>query len=160
MNSAVHATARLCAASAADALAHLASAAGLARWSLGLDGCRETDVAGLYTGTSRYDGSVGWVAVTVDAARGLVDYAVGASAQTLVPRIRACVQPAEALGYPPGRCLVTLLAWRAAAMDDARWQRLVHAHEAEIELIQAQLAQPHAAPAGRSGPPAATPPGR
>jgi hypothetical protein len=43
------------------------------------------------------------------------------------------------LGYGTGSSLVMLLAWRPEAMDDGRWQRLIAAHEAEIEMIRAQL---------------------
>jgi hypothetical protein len=33
-----------------------------------------------------------------------------------------------------------LIAWRAASMSQARWERLVACHEVEIRLVQALLA--------------------
>ena len=145
----VHATTRVCWASVAQALAHLGTGAGLSRWNLGLWNCREVE-PGLFTGESLFDGATGWARVLVDADRGLVEYLVGNDRSSLAPRIRASAVDGAALGYAPGTCLVTLQAWRSAGMQDERWARLVHSHETEIELIQAQLAAsqpvPHSTP--------------
>jgi uncharacterized protein YndB with AHSA1/START domain len=141
----VHATARLCRASPADALALLTQPEGLARWNLGLERTREV-APGLLTGESRFDGSTAWVRVQDDAAHGHVEYTVGAQPDALAPRIQARVQPGAELGYAEQTCVVTLLAWRTAEMDDARWSRLQATHEVEIELIRAQLE--HRAPRG------------
>ncbi len=138
MNALSHHTTRLCAAPVAAALAHLTSAAGMSRWNLGLWNCREVE-PGLFTGESLYDGAVGWVRIRVDASRGLVDYLVGPQPQALLPRIRASVVAGELLGYPAGSCLVGLETWRVAGSADDRWTRLVHTHEAEADLICAQL---------------------
>jgi hypothetical protein len=35
-------------------------------------------------------------------------------------------------------CIITLLAWRQASMDDTRWHRLCATHETEILLIKGQ----------------------
>ena len=35
--------------------------------------------------------------------------------------------------------LIMLMAWRPAAMDPERWQRLCASHEAELWLIKAQI---------------------
>jgi hypothetical protein len=134
----VHAVACLCRASVADALTLLSSAAGLARWNLGLRNTREL-APGMLAGTSLFDGGSGHAQVEVDAARGLVDYRVGADVGQLVARIQARVQPGEQLGHAPGSCVVTLLAWRTAQMDDDRWRRLQAVHEVEIELIRSRL---------------------
>lgn len=138
MTSMVHATARLCKASCAQALAHLSTQAGMSRWILGLWNCREI-TPGLFTGESLFDGGIGWVRVVVDAARAQVDYLVGATPETLVPRIRANVIDGALLGHAGGTCLVTLEAWRTGDMSDERWARLMHTHETEIELLRAQL---------------------
>lgn len=134
----VHATARLCPVPMDDALAHLSRQAGMSQWILGLWECREIE-SGLFTGRSLFDGGMGFVRVDVDALRGVVDYWVGVTPEVLAPRIRASVMAGEVLGYPQGTSLVTLEAWRTPDMDDARWARLVHTHETEIELIRAQL---------------------
>lgn len=134
----VHAVARLCRCSSAAALALLSQAKGLASWNLGL--WHTQDVApGLLAGRSLFGGGAGLARVQVDAASGWVSYAVGSSEAELQPRIQARVQPGPELGFAPGHCMVTLLAWRTAAMDDERWQRLQAAHEVEIDLIRSQL---------------------
>jgi hypothetical protein len=137
MSALSHATARLCRSPASAALAHLSTAAGMSRWTLGLWNCREIE-PGLLTGVSLFDGSTGWVRVRPAAEHG-VDYHVGASADQLVLRIHARVVAGEPLGYGDQTCLVTLLAWRPAGMADERWQRLIHTHETEMDLIQGQL---------------------
>jgi hypothetical protein len=38
-------------------------------------------------------------------------------------------------------CLVSLVAWRVASMDQARWERLIACHEVEVLLIQALLSR-------------------
>ena len=134
----LHATARVCSASVAQALAHIATGAGMARWNLGLWNCREVE-PGLFTGESLFDGATGWVRVVVHAERALVDYLVGADQSALTLRIRASVIAGETLGHPAGSCVVAFEAWRTAGMDDDRWDCLVHTHETEIELIRAQL---------------------
>lgn len=133
-----HATARLCHAPSSRALAHLSTAAGLSRWNLGLSNRREA-APGLLSGESLFDGSISWVRIDLIPERQAVDYHVGASPERLVLRTHARVMPGEPLGYAADTCLVSLLAWRPVEIGDARWQRLVHAHETEIELIQAQL---------------------
>ncbi len=110
----------------------------MSRWTLGLWNTREV-APGLYAGESLFDGASGLVQVSVDEVRGVVDYAVGASRESLVPRIRATVIAGEALGHAAGTCVVTLIAWRTAAMDDERWARLAASHEVEIDLIRGQL---------------------
>ncbi|MFO1192647.1 MAG: RidA family protein [Rhodoferax sp.] len=142
--------ARWCAAPAAAALAHLSSAAGMARWNLGLQHCREVE-PGLFTGESLFDGRPTWVRLQVDAQRGVVDYQVGGEPQALAPRIRATVIAGELLGYADGSCVVTLEAWRTAGMADARWRQLVQTLETEVALVCAQLGAP-------AVPPDATPP--
>ena len=138
MSPLVHTAARVCAAPVAQALAHLSTGAGMARWNLGLWNCREVE-PGLFTGVSLFDGATGFARVTVDADRGQVDYSVGASPQLLVARIRASVIAGEQLGHAPGTSVVTLEAWRTADMSDQRWAGLVDGHETEIALIGAQL---------------------
>jgi hypothetical protein len=69
----------------------------------------------------------------------VIDYLVGSRPDDLLPRISARVVPGPGTARPDGVCLVTLTAWRAAGMDDARWRQLIAAHEAEILLIKGQL---------------------
>lgn len=110
----------------------------MAHWNLGLWNTRAAG-AGLFTGESLFGGDKGWVRVSADVARGVVDYAVGADPGSLEPRIQARIQPGAELGHPANTCIVTLLAWRTPQMDDARWHRLQATHEVEVELIRARL---------------------
>ena len=87
----VHAVARLCRTSVPDALALLCQAPGLAQWNLGLWRTREVE-PGLMSGESLFGGSSGFARVQVDAARGQVNYLVGADVQTLEPRSRQPLQ--------------------------------------------------------------------
>ena len=116
----------------------LTEASGMTRWNLGLWNTREAG-AGLFTGESSFGGGRAWVRVSADAARGVIDYAVGADPGSLEPRIQARIQPGAELGHPADTCIVTLLAWRTPQIDDARWARLAATHEVEIDLIRAQL---------------------
>ncbi len=134
----VHAVARLCRCTPSRALEHLATAAGMARWCLGLFETRDAG-DGLVTGRSLFDGAVGWARIERDDARGTVAWHLGADPTRLSPRIHAAVVPGPVLGHPEGTVLVSMWAYRPAGMDDARWARLAAAHEAEIELIRAQL---------------------
>jgi hypothetical protein len=141
----VHAVARLCRASTSRAFALLTEAPGMASWNLGLWHTREVGPS-LFTGESLFGGTSAWVHVQTDAARGLVEYWVGADANSLTPRIHARVQPGAELGHPANTCVVTLLAWRTPEMDEERWQRLKATHDVEIDLIRAQLE--HTRPTG------------
>jgi hypothetical protein len=110
----------------------------LGRWSLG---CFDTAAAappGVYTGVSLYDGTRSWFRIDTDPARLVIDYHVG-DAVSQVPRISARVIPGPVCGLPAASCYVTLMAWRTAGMDDARWARLRAAHDAEIWLIKARI---------------------
>ena len=110
----------------------------LGRWSLGCFGIAADPESGLYIGTSLYDGALGWVRIIPDRASGLIDYHVGVP-EGLSPRIFCRVTAGGPLDYAPDSTLVTLIAWRAAAMSEDRWLRLQAAHEAEIWLIKEQI---------------------
>ncbi len=113
----------------------MADPARLHRWSFGT---WETEIAadGLVTGTSIFDGGRILVRIDADKARLLIDYKLGSNPETLVPRIQVRVVPGEHLGLDAGRCVLTFMAWRAAAMDDDRWRRLTASHEFEVVLLK------------------------
>lgn len=134
----VHAVARLCRCTPARALGHLGTAAGMARWCLGLFETRDAG-DGLVAGRSLFDGAEGVARIERDDVRGTITWWLGADPGALSPRIHAQVVPGPVLGHPPGTVLVSMWAYRPAGMDDARWARLAASHEAEIELIRAQL---------------------
>lgn len=133
-----HCTSVACAVPAAQAYALLADPGAIGSWALGCWDAERVDETTI-RGTSLFDGSSGLVRVVPDERRLAVDYLVGADEDSLVHRISSRVVDGPALGRPEGSCVVTLLAWRTAGMDDARWAQLVAAHEAEILLLRGRL---------------------
>ena len=69
-----------------------------------------------------------------DRDRLQVDYYVGTHVARLATRTMTKVVPRARRA-----CVVSLIAWREPSMTEARWERLVACHEAEIRLIQALL---------------------
>lgn len=138
MHSLSHCATTVCDATAEVAFAFLADPAGLGSWALG---CWDARPAGerMVRGTSLFDASTAYVRADPDSVRLSVDFAVGADPDELVHRISARVIPGLVLGFDGNRSLVTLLAWRHAAMSDERWSRLVASHEAEILLLRARI---------------------
>lgn len=134
----VFAVARLCRCPQQRALDHLGTAAGMSRWCLGLFETRDAG-GGLVAGRSLFDGAAGVARIERDDARGTITWWLGADRKALSPRIHAQVVPGPVLGHPQGTVMVSMWAYRPADMDDARWARLIASHEAEIELIRAQL---------------------
>lgn len=132
-----HMVAALVAVPADFAFDRLAAADFVGGWSLGSMGLAPV-APGVFRGVSLFDGSPAHVDLRPAPELGLIDYGVG-TAERRVPRIFARVTPGEVLGHPPGTCLVTLVALRAAGADPERWARTCTAHETEILLIKAQL---------------------
>jgi hypothetical protein len=139
-----HCASVVCPVPAARALAFLADGIALGRWALGCWQTHHIDNDGgngIVKGHSLFDDQPGWVRPVADAERMTVTYHVGGSPEALSPRIQATVEPGSAFGQGDGCCRISLRASRTPDMDDARWQRLVHCHEVEVLLIQAQLAR-------------------
>lgn len=134
-----HAASILCAVPPLQALEFLGDGKALGRWALGSIQTQEV-LPGLFRGTSMFDGASSLIRPVTDARLMQVDYFVGDDPQRLSPRIVARVVP---YGPTPdaSSCIVSLIAWRSAAMDDGRWARLVACHEAEVHLIRAHLEQ-------------------
>ena len=122
------------------ALDFMADGLKLGTWAMG---CWNTRAAGpdLFVGTSLFDGQEGYVRIVVDRALMNVDYHVGAAPDRLAHMNTARIIPGAVLGRDPASAVVTLLAWRPAAMADEVWQRICITHEAEMLLIQSRLAR-------------------
>jgi hypothetical protein len=135
-----HCVSAECAVPARRAYAFLADGLAVGRWALGSFQARRVG-PNLFRGRSLFDDATVLYRPVGDRARLIVDYHVGADPKALVPRVMARVVPGEATGRDPRSCVVMLVAWRDAAMTDARWERLVACHEVEIRLVQAQLAK-------------------
>jgi hypothetical protein len=120
---------------AEEVFAIMADPAKLHRWSFGT---WETEIAldGLVTGTSIFDGGKILVRIDADAGRLSIDYQLGVDTNRLVPRINVRVVPGPNLGLEAESCVLTFIAWRAAAMDDDRWRRLTASHEFEAVLLK------------------------
>lgn len=134
-----HAASILCAVSPLRALEFLGDGKALGRWALGSMQTQEV-LPGLFRGTSMFDGSSSLIRPVTDTRLMQVDYLVGDDPQRLSPRIVARVVPHGPTPDAPS-CIVSLIAWRSAAMDDGRWARLVACHDAEVHLIRAHLEQ-------------------
>jgi hypothetical protein len=129
-----HCVSAECAVPARRAYEFLLDGLAVGRWALGSFDARKVG-PNLFRGRSLFDGAEVHYRPVGDAERMMVDYHVGTNPRALVPRVMARVVPRD-----PRSCLVVLVAWRDAAMSDARWDRLMACHEVEIRLIQAQLA--------------------
>jgi hypothetical protein len=129
-----------CAVPARRAFEFLSDGVAVGRWALGSFDARRVG-PNLFRGRSLFDGAEVLYRPVGDAARLIVDYHVGTSPRTLVPRVMARVVPGESTGRGRRSCLVSLLAWRDASMSEARWERLIACHEVEIRLVQALLAE-------------------
>jgi hypothetical protein len=121
--------------SAADVFSFMADETKLDRWSFGT---WKTEIAEdrLVTGTSIFDGAEILVRIDADRERLSIDYKLGTDSKKLVPRINVRVVPGSHLGLDAGHCVLTFIAWRAAAMDEDRWRRLTSSHEFEAVLIK------------------------
>lgn len=123
---------------AAEVFDFMADPGRLDLWSFGTWRV-EVGADGLVKGTAIYDGSHTYVRIDADRDRLLVDYAVGAAPDALVPRIYARVTPGEVVGIDPGHAVLSIVGLRTADMDDERWQRLCAAHAFEAGLIKSIL---------------------
>lgn len=132
-----HCATAKCRAPADAAYAFLADAELLGTWALGCWDARPLG-GGVVSGTSLFDGSTTYARVDGDPQRLAADFAVGPEPDELVHRISARVLAGAPLGFE-AECLVTLLAWRPAAMDDERWARLTASHETEILLLRGRI---------------------
>lgn len=96
---------------------------------------------GVFEGTSLFSGDKTYVRIRTDPANLLILYDLGASADVaaMTPRIMARIVPGAMLGMAADACVVSLLAWRGAAMSDRRWYQLCVSHETEMLMIKHQI---------------------
>ncbi|MCZ4290976.1 hypothetical protein [Hoeflea alexandrii] len=119
------------------AFTFMADPIALGQWSLGCMNTRSVKQTRTHSGHSLFDGAQGFFEIETDRDRLIVDYHLG-SPEHMVPRVSARIVPADICGLGKEQCYVTLTAWRATDMDDARWHRLCVTHEAEMYLIKSQ----------------------
>ena len=116
---------------AAVAMSFLADPERLSSWAVGMG---ETTVHpdGTVEGAFPETKQPIWARIDADPGRGTILFRVGSDPDALVPRIMVRVVPGSVLGRDPESCVVSLIAWREEAMDDARWEGLKSGHESEI----------------------------
>ena len=120
---------------AADAMAFLLAPENLASWAVGL-GDATVHPDGTVEGAFPETGEPIWALIDADPERGTVLFHLGPDRDSLVPRIMIRVVPGNVLECDPGTCVVSLIAWRQAGMDDARWSGLRSGHESEIRELK------------------------
>ena len=120
---------------AEDAMAFLQAADNLASWAVGLGRTRVHD-NGLVEGRSPATGHPIWARIDADPDRSTISFRVGPDPESLVARIMIRVVSGDVLDDDPRSCVVSLIAWRQATMDDARWEALKSGHEREIQEIR------------------------
>ncbi len=133
-----HSVTALIEAPADEVFDFLSDPVALGRWSLGCMRTQETDLAGVWTGWSLFDGGQGYFEIVAHRELMLIDYRVG-TLEHRQPRISARVVPGAVCGLPAGHSYATLTAWRPPAMPAGRWARLCTAHETEAWLIKEQI---------------------
>jgi len=120
------------------AFADLSNLKRMEEWNLNLS---EIEVVAdtLAKGVIPQTGTTLWVQVQADATTHTIHFFVGGSRKRLVPRIIVRVVSGESLGTTSEQCVISMMAWRLASMDDERWRRLIAAHEYEILQIKTLL---------------------
>jgi hypothetical protein len=109
-------------------------------WALGSMG-REDLGGGLFRGKSSFDGADLYVRLDSDRDRLLVDYAVGDSADDLLPHVEARIRPGSWIGLADGddACVVTLTIWRWPGAEQDDWEFHEHLWRTEIRLIKGAI---------------------
>ena len=117
------------------AMAFLRAPENLASWAVGMGDAR-VHADGLIEGTFPRTGRPIWARIDADPDRSTICFHVGPARDSLVPRIMIRVVPGDVLEGNPRTCVVSLIAWRQASMDDARWDALKSGHEREVLEIK------------------------
>lgn len=120
-----------------EVFAFMADPDNMSLWSFGT-WRTEIDETGLVRGTSIKDGSIIYVRIEAHARQNLIDFHVGATPDTLSPRVFVRVTPEGVFGDSAGTGLgMTVL--RTADMDDARWASLTATHRVELDILKSAL---------------------
>ena len=120
---------------AGDAMAYLADPEKLSSWAAGM-GETTVHADGMIEGAFPETKQPIWARIDSDPGRGTILYHLGPDPDSLVPRIMVRVVPGSDLDRDPQSCVVSLLAWRLASMDDARWEGLKSGHEREVHDLK------------------------
>ena len=119
---------------ARDAMAFLRAPENLASWAVGM-GKVTIHGDGTIEGAFPETGQPIWARIDADDDS-TICFHLGADPDRLVSRIMIRVVSGDVLEDDPGVCIVSLIAWRQASMDDGRWAGLKSGHEREILEIR------------------------
>lgn len=120
---------------AEQAFAYLSDGVAQGEWALGSME-REKIGENLYSGSSIFDGAKLFIRIDADAAHGMIFYHVGREPDALQARNVVRVIAGPVLGRSVNECVVTLLTWRSAQVDDERWKLTCVSHETEMFIIK------------------------
>ena len=126
-------------------MAFLQAPENLASWAKGMGEARVHD-DGLVEGTFPETKRPIRARVDADPDRSTICFHVGPDRDDLVTRIMIRVVSGDVLEDDPGTCIVSLIAWRQATMDDARWSGFKSGHEREIMEIKRLIESTERAP--------------
>ncbi len=93
----------------------------------------------LYSGTSIFNQVELFVRIDADPERLMIFYHVGTDVSQLQPRNVIRIVPGSVIGKTDELCLVTLLSWRDANVDDDRWKLTCVSHETEMFIIKNRI---------------------
>jgi hypothetical protein len=125
-------------ASEGEAFAYMSDGLKQGEWTFGSWDRRQIDES-LFVGTSMFDGKETFIRIDTDPERFMIYYYLGSDPKHLVARNLVRIVPAQVVQSDAETCLVTLLAWRSAFMDDLRWKQLCVSHEAQMFIIKARI---------------------
>ena len=109
-------------------------------WTLGsMD--RKALGGDLFTGTSMFDRSQGYIRLRTDPENFMVYADIGPAPDRLVPKNIIRVTPGTNVGRGPNECLVTLMTWRAKGTSDQTWLQTCSSHDTEMFIIKNRLEQ-------------------
>ncbi len=114
----------------------------LTLWSFGTWHITRYD-GGLMEGRSLMTGAPIWLRIEAHSAALLIDYHLGATPETLQPRIFSRVIPGTVTGHGSDTSLLAMTGVRTADMDDGRWAGLGRAHAFEVDVIRGLIESGH-----------------
>ena len=107
-------------------------------WALGSMQRKKTG-ENTYSGISIFNGDELSIRIEPDPEKLIIYYHVGPDLENLQPRNVVRIVPGPVVGKAGNVCLVTLLSWRSAAADDAKWKLTCVSHETEMYIIKNRL---------------------
>ena len=120
------------------AFARLSDLSQLTDWNFNL---KEIQMMGenLARGVLKLNGESILIRLSMDHEMRILHFHLGNSMDSMIPRIMIRVLSHSFQGESTTGCVITMIAWKVAGMDEERWRGLKAAHEYEILQIKAIL---------------------